>query len=73
MRGGAVLLRKQSDIVAQAQQSFEQRPRLIAAVLKYISVGEPKAAGKKGAFAGRQAIGAPFRAPVSTAASLPVS
>ena len=51
-----VFLRQQADVIAQGQQAFEQRHRLVAAAEHQISVDQPKAAGKEEALACRQAV-----------------
>src|SRR5271167_2878973 len=51
-----VLLCEKSDIVAQGQQALEKLAGLVDASLQDIVVGQPKAAGQKGALSGRQAI-----------------
>src|SRR5689334_5885673 len=49
-------LGEQSDIVAQRQQTLEELARLVDAPQQGIVVGQPKAAGEKGTFPGRQAV-----------------
>ena len=44
-----------------ANKSFKQTARLLVTALQYVVVGQPEAAGQKGAFAGRQPIGAGLR------------
>src|SRR5205807_6707183 len=49
-------LSEQSDIVAQRQQTLEELARLVDAPQQDVVVGQPKAAGQKGPFAGRHAV-----------------
>jgi hypothetical protein len=50
---GIVFFAQEADFVGQPNQPPEQRLRLVIALLQYVDVDQPKAAGKECTFAGR--------------------
>ena len=55
-RTGIILFRKQANIVAKRQQALEYGASFGGASLEIVGVGQPEAAGEKGAFSRRQTV-----------------
>ncbi len=51
-----VLLRHQTQVVAQLEQPLEQRSRVVDPAQQHIGVGQPETAGQEGSLARRQAV-----------------
>jgi hypothetical protein len=58
---GVVLLRQQSDVVAQREQPLEDLPGLVVPTHQGVVVGEPERAGEERALAGGQPVDAVAR------------
>ena len=55
-----ILLRKQTDVIAEPQKTIEHSYRLGVAARQFQVISEPKSACQKGALAGRQTIDVRF-------------
>src|SRR3954447_20054728 len=60
--GRVVLLREQADVVREADETIEERTRVVVAAQQLVAVDEPERTGQKDSFTRRKAVDAGVRA-----------